>query len=80
MVSSQFVDSIRKLLRFKTIIFTQSDSETREINEKDLEKLVEQRVVEIKELDSQVRGCQQTITDMYVSKLSNVDVSQCQIQ
>ena len=51
-----------------------------DIDEGELKILVQQRVDEVDELNRQVVCCQQMITDLYVSKLSTAEMSQCQVQ
>nr|CAH0104643.1 unnamed protein product [Daphnia galeata] len=73
-ISKQFLDP--SLLFFTDDDYLKVEPEDGE----SLDKQAEKRVSEISALKNHVQECQKTITDIYVSNLSNSIDSQCQVQ
>ncbi|XP_046631645.1 interaptin-like isoform X1 [Daphnia pulicaria] len=73
-ISKQFLDP--------SLLFSTGDDcfEFESEDGESLNKLAEKRMSEINALDKLVGNCQKTITDIYVSNLSNSVESQCQVQ
>ena len=74
--------TIQSVFHFSSFVFvfTVFYISNGDIDEGELNILVQQRVDEVDELNRQVVCCQQMITDLYVSKLSTAEMSQCQVQ